>query len=129
MKEFVKVPSAVESLLSFGFWLSVDSFLYTLTILPIRFTWSLLLLLRFGFIKAAKGFRGRKQAVGNDGAAPGPFQFHRRHCYQLVQVSIIYIIYTCVLKPINISIIYHWIRVQSMVKLYLLLRLWRSLID
>ena len=120
MKEFVKVPSAVESLLSFGFWISVDSFLYTLTILPIRFTWSLLLLLRFGFIKVAKGFRGRKQAVDNDGAAPGPFQFHRRHCYQLIQVSIIYIIYSCVLKPINISIIYHWIRVQSMVKLYLL---------
>lgn len=32
-----------------------------------------------------------------------------------------YCIYKYVLKPINISIIYHWIRVQNMVKLYLLI--------
>jgi hypothetical protein len=68
MEEFVKVPSAVEALLSFGFWICVDSFLYTLTILPIRFVWSCLLLLRFTF------FRIFKTAPGSD----GPFRFHRR---------------------------------------------------
>lgn len=68
MEEFVKVPSAVEALLSFGFWICVDSFLYTLTILPIRFVWSCLLLVRFLAIRIWK------LRVPAD----GPFRFHRR---------------------------------------------------
>lgn len=36
-------------------------------------------------------------------------------------MSIVYTIYKFVLLPVDISIIYHWIRVQSMVKLYLLM--------
>jgi hypothetical protein len=111
MEEFVKVPSAVEALLSFGFWICVDSFLYTLTILPIRFVWSCVLLVRFMFLRVFKSSK----------AGEGPFRFHRRHSYQLIQMSIIYSVYKYVLKPIDISIIYHWIRVQSMVKLYLLI--------
>ena len=51
MEEFVKVPSAVEALLSFGFWICVDSFLYILTILPIRFVWSSLLLIGYILIR------------------------------------------------------------------------------
>jgi hypothetical protein len=68
MEEFVKVPSAVEALLSFGFWICVDSFLYILTILPIRFIWSSLLLLRFLLIR-----------MFNPKVPEGPFRFHRRY--------------------------------------------------
>jgi hypothetical protein len=68
MEEFVKVPSAVESLLSFGFWICVDSFLYSLTILPIRFIWSCLLLIRLVFVRVFKSAQ----------VADGPFRFHRR---------------------------------------------------
>jgi hypothetical protein len=68
MEEFVKVPGAVEALLNFGFWICMDSFLYTLTILPIRFVWSCLLLSRITF------FRLFQTAPGSD----GPFRFHRR---------------------------------------------------
>lgn len=68
MEEFVRVPSAVEALLSFGFWICVDSFLYTLTILPIRFVWSCLLLIRFLAIRIWK----------LKVPADGPFRFHRR---------------------------------------------------
>jgi hypothetical protein len=67
MEEFVKVPSAVEALLSFGFWICVDSFLYILTILPIRFIWSGLLLIRY---LAMRPF--------NSEIPEGPFRFHRR---------------------------------------------------
>jgi hypothetical protein len=70
MQEFVKVPNAVEGLLAFGFWMCVDSFLYTLTILPIRFVWSCLLLMRFAFFRA---FR-----KSSKGGPDGPFRFHRR---------------------------------------------------
>lgn len=108
MEEFIKVPSAVEALLSFGFWISVDSFLYTLTLLPLRFVYSIFLLTALTYNKIA----GRK--------ASGSFQFHRHNSYHLIQVSIIYTIYVFVLKPISVSILYHWIRSQSMVKLYLI---------
>ncbi|KAL3907392.1 MAG: hypothetical protein SGILL_008896, partial [Bacillariaceae sp.] len=70
MEEFVKVPNAVEGLLAFGFWMCVDSFLYTLTILPIRFVWSCLLLIRFAFFRV---FR-----KSSKGGSDGPFRFHRR---------------------------------------------------
>ena len=68
MEEFVKIPSAVEALLGFGFWICVDSFLYTLTVLPIRFFWSCLLLLRYTFIRVTT----------MKYPAEGPFRFHRR---------------------------------------------------
>ena len=50
--------------------------------------------------------------------------FVRRHSYQLLQVSIIYIIYTYVLLPISIGKLYHWIdsiRGQAMLKLSVLI--------
>lgn len=67
MEEFVKVPSAVEALLSYGFWICVDSFLYILAILPIRAAWSCLLLLRFIAIR-----------IFHREVPEGPFRFHRR---------------------------------------------------
>ena len=84
MEEFVKVPNAVEGLLAFGFWMCVDSFLYTLTILPIRFVWSSLLLMRFAFFRVF-----RKSAKGGP---DGPFRFHRRYvgvfsCVQMIQTG------------------------------------------
>jgi hypothetical protein len=44
MQEFIRVPSQLECLVGYGFWICVDCFLYILTILPIRFCWSCLLL-------------------------------------------------------------------------------------
>jgi hypothetical protein len=68
MEEFVKVPSAVEGLLNFGFWICVDSFLYVLTILPIRSAWSCVLLIRYLL------YRTWRSDVPD-----GPFRFHRRY--------------------------------------------------
>lgn len=73
MEEFVKIPGAVEALLGFGFWICVDSFLYVLTVLPIRFLWSLLLLMRYMFIWI---FRHE--------VPEGPFRFHRRYVYAIL---------------------------------------------
>ena len=44
-----------------------------------------------------------------------------RHLYQLILVSIICLIYRFVLLPIPIGILYHWIRGQAMLKLYVLI--------
>ena len=68
MQEFVKVPGAVEALLSFGFWICVDSFLYVLTILPIRAVWSCLLLIRYALYR-----------LWQPVVPEGPFRFHRRY--------------------------------------------------
>jgi hypothetical protein len=81
MEEFVKVPSAVEGLLNFGFWICVDSFLYVLTILPIRFVWSCVLLLRYLLYRTWRS-----------NVPDGPFRFHRRYvsndnCHVMRQVS------------------------------------------
>ena len=107
MEEFVKVPGHVESIMTFGFFISVDCFLYIFTILPIRFIWSLLLLIlrMFSFSKKPSP----------------PFQFHRRHTYQMIQVFLLYVIYQYVLVPISIGKLYHWIRGQAMIKLYVLI--------
>jgi hypothetical protein len=73
MEEFVKIPGAVEALLGFGFWICVDSFLYILTDLPIRFLWSLLLLMRYMFIW-----------VLQREVPEGPFRFHRRYAVEMI---------------------------------------------
>jgi Eukaryotic membrane protein family len=107
MEEFIKVPAAVETIMSFGFFICVDSFLYMFTVLPIRFIWSCLLLVVKIFLP-------------KQGQNPH-FQFHRRHLYQLIQVLILFVIYRYVLVPISIGKLYHWIRGQAMIKLYVII--------
>lgn len=108
MQEFIKVPGAVEKTLGSGLLICVDSFLNVCTILPIRFAWSCVLLTLHYFFKWAN------KPAGN-------YQFHRRHSYQLIQVGIILFIYRYVLLPISIGKLYHWIRGQAMIKLYVVI--------
>ena len=61
MEEFVRVPSQVEALLSFGIIICIDCYLYTVTILPLRAIWSVVLL----------GIRWTKPIKAE-------YQFHRR---------------------------------------------------
>lgn len=109
MEEFVKVPGNLESIMAFGFYICVDSFLYIFTILPIRFVWSCLLLM----LRILTSWRPKP--------ITGPLHFHRRHTYQMIQVFMLYIIYQYVLAPISIGKVYHWVRGQAMIKLYVVL--------
>ena len=105
MEEFIKVPGQVEGIMSFGFFICVDSFLYCVTVLPIRFVWSIGLLMNRFLLKST---------------SPA-FTFHRRHSYQMIQVFILYCVHAYVLAPISIGQLYHWIRGQAMIKLYVLI--------
>ena len=108
MEEFIKVPAGVENVVSFGFFICVDSFLYMITVLPIRFVWSCFLLLRqYGW---PWHLRGHAQ-----------YRFHRQHLYQIIQVTILYTVYRYVLLENSIGKLYHWIRGQAMLKLYVLI--------
>jgi hypothetical protein len=110
MTEFIKVPGKVESIMNFGFFICVDSFLYCVTVLPIRFVWSCLLL----------GNRVLRPVLRQRQPAPA-FTFHRQHSYQIIQVFILYFVQVMVLAPISIGQLYHWIRGQAMIKLYVLI--------
>lgn len=110
MQEFISVPGKLESLLNFGLLVCVDSFLYMITILPIRFVWSCALLLLRVNLQVLK-----------QRPAPSPYRFHRRHSYQIIQVGILFCICRYVLGCISIGKLYHWIRGQSMIKIYVLI--------
>jgi hypothetical protein len=109
MQEFIKVPGMVEHVMGFGMFICLDSFLYMVTILPIRFVWSCFLLLLHLVCSW-------KQKPVNPA-----FQFHRRHTYQMIQVTILYTIYRYVLSAISIGKLYHWIRGQAMIKIYVIM--------
>ena len=106
MEEFLRVPRRLELLQSFGFWICTDAFLYVLTFLPIKFVWSLICLVAT-IVRPGKGM--------------GICRFHRRHLYQLLQMGVCVFSYFFVLKPISMGVLYHYIRGQAMLKLYVLI--------
>jgi len=106
MEEFLRVPFRIEELMSFGSLICADSFLHILTVTPLKFVWSCICLLC---------------TILNPGKGLGWCTFHRRHLYQLLRVFVIYAVYKFVLSPISIGKMYHWIRGQAMLKLYVLM--------
>lgn len=111
MEEFIKVPGGVEQVMSFGFCICLDSFLYMITILPIRFVWSFLLLLLNGFDMIRRNTRPLSDK----------YRLHRHHLYPVIQITILYTIYRYVLLENTIGKLYHWIRGQAMLKIYVLI--------
>jgi len=107
MDEFLCVPYKLEGLLLFGLAICVDSFLHVLTVVPLKFAWSCLCFI-CTVCRPMTGGIGR-------------CRFHRRHLYQLARGLIIYATYHYCLCPISIGKLYHWIRGQEMLKLYVLM--------
>lgn len=113
MEEFLRVPFRIEKLLLFGLAVCFDCFLYVLTVTPLKFVWSLLCLV-CTIVRPGKGI--------------GFCRFHRRHLYQLLRVFVIWFTYQYVLCPISLGRLYHWIRGQAMLKLYVLMAMVVSVI-
>jgi len=106
MEEFVRVPFKLEGLMFLGFTICVDSFLHILTVVPLKIAWSFICLM-CTMIRPMKGIEGCR--------------FHRRHLYQLIRAFIIFAIYRYCLCLISVGKLYHWIRGQEMLKLYVLM--------
>mmetsp|Transcript_15428 Transcript_15428/g.17931 ORF Transcript_15428/g.17931 Transcript_15428/m.17931 type:complete len:805 (-) Transcript_15428:961-3375(-) len=106
MEEFLRVPFRIEELMAFGIIICADAFLHVLTVTPLKFIWSCLCLV-CSILNLGKGIFGCR--------------FHRRHLYQLIRVLVIYAVYAVILRPISIGKMYHWIRGQAMLKLYVLM--------
>jgi hypothetical protein len=124
VQNFFEVPWMLEKLIILGCFVCLDAFLYVVTYLPIRVLFSLWLLLnecwKYTFsnsiIKTLKSFffvkkfRFSKKSI---------FSFHRTHIYDLMRGAMI-LIGCSVLMQINMSVVYHYIRGQNMIKLYVL---------
>ncbi|KAK9466870.1 eukaryotic membrane protein family-domain-containing protein [Lipomyces arxii] len=97
---FLLVPFSFEKVLSFGFLTCLDSFLYAFTILPLRFTSALSKLLR--------SYVTQK-----------PIHLEQSQKVDLVKTAVLAgTVY--LLSGLNASILYHKIRGQSAVKLYVM---------
>jgi len=106
MEEFLRIPMKLENLMTFSLAVCVDTFLYVWTMLPLKVVWGLVCLL-CTVLRPKKGIGG--------------VMFHRRHLYALLQSLLVWFVYDRVLCPISIGKLYHWIRGQAMLKLYVLI--------
>jgi len=106
MEEFLRVPSKLENLMIFSLAVCMDSFLYAWAMLPLKFVWGIVCI-----ICSVVRPKGALQKI----------RFHRRHLYPMMQSALIYFVYSQVLCPISIGKLYHWIRGQAMLKLYVLI--------
>lgn len=106
MEEFLRIPFKLENLMWFSLAVCTDSFLYVWTLLPLRAIWACVCLL-CTILRPKKGIKG--------------IMFHRRHLYVLIQCLLVWFVFYHVLHPISIGKLYHWIRGQAMLKLYVLI--------
>lgn len=98
VQNFLVVPLKLEQLFVFGVFLALDSFLYVFTYLPLR------ILFACGCAVTAS-FHTRV--------------FRRTHFYDLM-VAVIVAVATLVLWRVDMSRVYHAIRGQAMIKLYVI---------
>ena len=106
MEEFLRIPFKLENLMWFSLAVCTDSFLYVWTLLPLKAMWGFVCLV-CTVLRPGKGIKG--------------IQFHRRHLYALLQCLLVWFVFYHVLCPISIGKLYHWIRGQAMLKLYVLI--------
>lgn len=99
VQNFLTVPLSTEQLFAFGVLLALDSFLYVFTYLPLR------ILFACG-CAVSSSFRSTRV-------------FRRTHFYDLM-VAVIICVGTAVLWRVDMSRVYHAIRGQAMIKLYVL---------
>lgn len=107
---FLDVPFKVEELIVFGFFVCLDSFLFVLTFLPIRVICSIFTL--FYDIISTLHHKIR-------GILTSERSFHRTHAYDLMRGALL-LLGVYVLHLLNMSRVYHFIRGQTMIKLYVL---------
>ncbi|MCL4126172.1 UNVERIFIED_CONTAM: hypothetical protein GTU68_009455 [Idotea baltica] len=103
---FFKIPRELEKFLAYGFFQSADSFLFVLTFLPIRFTLALWCLITRP-IKKCLGF-GRNMTRLMKPA----------EIVDLLKGSLL-IICCYAISYVDTSVLYHMIKTQSTIKLYL----------
>lgn len=123
---FFMVPFNLESLIFLGFFICLDAFLYVITYLPIRVVFSLYLLVTSGYNYICGHYFSPflpflfPSAQSNTKAnRVMPLRFHRTQGYDIMR-GVMFAVGCVVLRQIDMSQVYHFIRGQSMIKLYVL---------
>jgi hypothetical protein len=122
LRNFLAVPFKLERLICFGWFICLDAFLYVITFLPIRVAYSFVMLLH----ELALTVAGHIAQVASLGAVDGSKLggkmrgcFHRSHLYDLMRGALL-LIGCSTLQLLNMSRAYHYIRGQTLIKLYVL---------
>ncbi len=134
IQNFLKVPYALESLLWLGFLVCLDSFVYVFTYLPVRCLNALLLLildisawalpaqlvhLRSALVAPVLSGAGRDDQNDESRVGATSSYFQRTNAYDLAR-GILVLTGCYALQMLNMSRVYHYIRGQTMIKLYVL---------
>lgn len=117
IQNFLAIPSRLEFLLSFGFVISFDAFLFVITYLPVRGVFAIWLLIYDIITNIYRRYikpdvrSKRRKTIG--------VYFHRNNLYDLLRFSLM-LIGCFFLQTLDMSRVYHFIRGQTMIKLYVL---------
>ncbi|KAG0311358.1 hypothetical protein BGZ99_010228 [Dissophora globulifera] len=102
---FLSVPIAFEKMLLFGYFVCLDSFLYTFTILPARFVLATSALFRYIFSRSFLSKSSERIRLKSS-----------QKC-DLIKVALVVVACT-ILQSVDASRTYHFIRGQNAMKLY-----------
>jgi len=123
---FLNVPFQLEKLIFFGVFVALDSFLYVITYLPVRFILATLILLDecMHWFIGLRPLAYLSGTVYHSNAAPTSpkrrtFDFPTTRQYDLMR-GLLLVIGCYVLHLLNMSRVYHYIRMQNTIKLYVL---------
>jgi hypothetical protein len=120
---FLNVPLQLEKLIFFGFFVALDSFLYAITYLPVRMVLAVIVLL-----DECCGWLTHHRPLDllappkKPTASPRSrfvFEFPTTRQYDLMR-GLLLVIGCFVLSLVNMSRVYHYIRMQNTIKLYVL---------
>lgn len=113
IQNFLAVPLRLERFLGFGWVICMDNFLYVLTFLPVRFIMSLCLLAQW-LLDLMPKFTHPPRLIPSSAG-----EMHRTHVYDLMRGTLV-IVGFFTLTWLNMSRVYHYVRQQSTIKLYVL---------
>ena len=121
LQNFFLVPLYLEGLVFLGFFICMDAFLYVITYLPIRVMFSLYLFIVECYTYSLKfGLGGIiNTLLFSETNQKRRLRFHRTHTYDLMRGAM-FAVGCIALRQVNMSQVYHLIRGQSMIKLYVL---------
>ena len=112
---FVVVPGKVERVILYGVWVCIDSFLFVLTFLPIRCLAAVTLLQ----LSAIKSWTSMSKQSTNRSYTTSSLVLHASYRFDLMR-GVLLVIGSLSLYHMNMGALYHYIRGQTMVKLYVL---------
>jgi len=112
---FLSVPYKLECLVMFGCFVAMDSFLYVITYLPIRFCFAV-----YVFLDEAVMPRSLKMTADAGDAISGwDWRFPRNRLYDFMR-GLLLLVGCYALSLVDMSRVYHYIRMQNTLKLYAL---------